>query len=344
MPTLALHPGSLIFATGVNGLVGSHVADQLLARGYHVRGAVRDVEKSAWLSVYFADKHKDAKFEMVSVPDMTVEGCYDEVVKGVDGFIHIASPLGGQDASEMIPTGVKGGLNAVKAAANEPKVKRFVFTSSSIASYMPTPGVEFEVDENSWNEEGIRKGWNHPEGEEEIYKGIYVYAATKTETEKAMWKWVGEEKPGFVFNSVLPSGNFGKVLVPENQGTPSSIQWVHWAFTGQNFDMLVKVVDSLWYIDNADDAVIHVAALIYDDVKNERIFAFAEPFDWNQILNIYRKLYPDRKFVDDVEGLKVDKCKVPNQRALELLKRVKGSGWTGLEESLKEMCEQFKFD
>lgn len=87
MPTLAIHPGSTIFVTGVNGLIGSHIADQLLARGYHVRGAVREVEKCAWLTEYFAGKHKDAKFELVSVPDMTVEGCYDEAVKGMSFFI-----------------------------------------------------------------------------------------------------------------------------------------------------------------------------------------------------------------------------------------------------------------
>ena len=68
--------------TGVNGLIGSHVVDQLLLRGYHVRGAVRDVEKAAWLKEYFATKQPKATFELVAVPDMTTDGCYDEVVKG----------------------------------------------------------------------------------------------------------------------------------------------------------------------------------------------------------------------------------------------------------------------
>jgi nucleoside-diphosphate-sugar epimerase len=89
MPTLALHPGATIFVTGVNGLIGSHIADQLLARGYHVRGAVRDVEKTKWLAEYFTGKHKAAKFELVSVPDMTTEGCYDEAVKGTSSLIHL---------------------------------------------------------------------------------------------------------------------------------------------------------------------------------------------------------------------------------------------------------------
>lgn len=93
MPTLVIKPGATIFVTGVNGLIGSHIADQLLARGYNVRGAVRDVEKTNWLSEFFANKHKGAKFDLVSVPDMTVEGCYDDAVKGMP-FSKLAKATG----------------------------------------------------------------------------------------------------------------------------------------------------------------------------------------------------------------------------------------------------------
>lgn len=86
MPTLAIHPGAVIFVTGVNGLIGSHIVDQLLKRGYNVRGAVRDVEKSKWLAKYFDAKYEGAKFEMVAVPDMTADGCYDEAVKGLTHY------------------------------------------------------------------------------------------------------------------------------------------------------------------------------------------------------------------------------------------------------------------
>lgn len=89
MPTLVLKPGAIIFVTGVNGLIGSYVADELLARGYKVRGAVRDVEKTKWLKKSFDDKYGDGKFEMVAVPDMTVEGCYDNLLEGELLFLDI---------------------------------------------------------------------------------------------------------------------------------------------------------------------------------------------------------------------------------------------------------------
>jgi nucleoside-diphosphate-sugar epimerase len=82
MPTLAIQPGATIFVTGANGLIGSHVIDQLLKMGYNVRGAVRSVEKCQWLADYFRGKSEGVELELVQVPDMTAEGCYDEAVIG----------------------------------------------------------------------------------------------------------------------------------------------------------------------------------------------------------------------------------------------------------------------
>lgn len=82
MPTVIIQPGATVFVTGINGLIGSHVVDQLLVQGYNVRGAVRDVEKTAWLKEYFDTKYTGAKFEMLAVPDMTSHGCYDGLLDG----------------------------------------------------------------------------------------------------------------------------------------------------------------------------------------------------------------------------------------------------------------------
>jgi nucleoside-diphosphate-sugar epimerase len=87
MPTVVLKPGTTIFVTGVNGLIGSHVADQLLTRGYNVRGAVRNVDKTKWLKEYFDEKFDAGQFNVVEVPDMTVEGCYDSLLEGTLPFL-----------------------------------------------------------------------------------------------------------------------------------------------------------------------------------------------------------------------------------------------------------------
>jgi hypothetical protein len=58
--------------------------------------------------------------------------------------------------------------------------------------------VEFSINENSYNDEAMQVLTKEPNK-----KGLYIYAAMKTETEKAIWKWMEENKPGFVFNAVV---------------------------------------------------------------------------------------------------------------------------------------------
>jgi len=67
-----------------------------------------------------------------------------------------------------------------------------------------------------WNEADIRAAWAPPP-----YDGRQwaVYGASKTEAEKAVWKFVKEQQPEFIANAVLPNANFGKILV---KGQPAS--------------------------------------------------------------------------------------------------------------------------
>lgn len=87
--------------------------------------------------------------------------------------------------------------------------------------------------------------------------------------------------------------------------------------------------------------MLHVAALTYEDVKSERLFGYAERFNFNDLLAIYRKTYPDKKFKDDIEGLGRDMVVAPTARAEEVLKWIKGSGWDGLEESVVAMSKDW---
>lgn len=80
-----LPKGSLILVTGVNGYVGSHVADQFLRFGYKVRGTVRDTEKSAWIDTYFDQKYGAGNFELVGVEDLSNPDALKEVLGGKHG-------------------------------------------------------------------------------------------------------------------------------------------------------------------------------------------------------------------------------------------------------------------
>ena len=78
----AIPKDSLVLVTGVNGYIGSHIADQLLEAGYRVRGTTRSVEKVKGLSALWEKNHGPGKFEVIVVPDMSTAGAFDEAVKG----------------------------------------------------------------------------------------------------------------------------------------------------------------------------------------------------------------------------------------------------------------------
>ena len=228
----AIPTGSLVVVSGANGFIASHVVDQLLQSGYRVRGTCRNIPRSEWTVRFFNGKYGDGKFELAEVPDMGAPGAFDKVVKGASGFIHVATPvMQSADPNKAVPTVVNGILNALNAAATEPQLKRVVMTSSSTAATGPKPNVEFSIDEKTWNHEDVEAAWKPPpyEGHDRV---LAVYAASKMQSEQAAWKWMKENQPSFVLNAILPNANMGKVLSPENQGTPSTVGWLKALWNG----------------------------------------------------------------------------------------------------------------
>ena len=97
-----------------------------------------------------------------------------------------------------------------------------------------------------------------------------------------------------------------------------------------------------YYVDVQDDARIHAAALLLPDVKDERLFAFAGTFDINSMLAAFRKAAPNRKFQEDVKDPPVHLAKVPNERALELLKQTGRVGWVTLDETVAALVPSYE--
>lgn len=80
---------------------------------------------------------------------------------------------------------------------------------------------------------------------------------------------------------------------------------------------------------------MHVVAVIHPEVKSERIFGTAEPYQFNDILAWLRKWYPERQFPDDFQkGRDLTEWK-PRARAEALLKEIGRPGFTTLEQSIK---------
>ncbi|KAI0169146.1 aldehyde reductase [Hypoxylon sp. FL1284] len=336
---LLVLPGSIVVVTGVNGFIASHIVDQLLQRGYRVRGTVRDVSRNQWVAEYFEKAYGADKFELVEVRDMSAVDVYDDIVRGASGFVHVASPLmDNPDPDSAIKFATDSALRCLEAAAKEPGMQRVVLTSSSGACVEAVPNKVFTVDANSWNEwavEAAYAGAGSAKAGELAHLGN-VYAASKTRSEQAAWRWMRERSPGFALNTVIPNANIGPPLDAAHQATRSTVNWIA---------ALLHMSERLHpdqlpgfrpqhYVDVRDDAAVHVAALVYADVAGERLFAFSAPFNWSDLLRIAKKNFPDRRFGDEIPGEGKDLSKVANERAEQLLERLTGHGWRSLEDAV----------
>jgi hypothetical protein len=85
--------GSTVLITGVNGLIGSHVTNQVLKAGYRVRGTVRDTQKANWAKVLFDKLYGEGMFELVEIKDLTAEGAFDKALEGTIYFNPLLLPF-----------------------------------------------------------------------------------------------------------------------------------------------------------------------------------------------------------------------------------------------------------
>ncbi|KAF2106401.1 hypothetical protein BDV96DRAFT_625910 [Lophiotrema nucula] len=341
-PQLAISKGSLVLVTGANGFIASHVVKQLLEHGYKARGTVRSIERASWLPDFFNSRYGENSLELVEVKDMAADGAFDVAVQGTAGIIHTATPVMAiQDPNVAIPMVIAGTTNALKAAAKA-GVKRFVLTSSSTAAASPQPNKVFPINPSVWNEDAVKAAWAPPPYEG-VQRKLDVYSASKTQGEQAAWEYIKTENPDIVLNCILPNMNIGEILSIEHQGYPSTMSWIKalWGGFSAEGEADLKNNPSQYYINVDDNALVHVAALIFSDVVHERLFTFAYPYSWNTLLGIFRKLYPRRKFIDDIPNIGEDNSIVANERAEGLLKRLKGGkGWESLEDSVRFLTDK----
>ncbi|WAO97170.1 Epimerase domain-containing protein [Fusarium falciforme] len=341
LPQLAVPKGSTVLVTGANGLLGSHIADQFLTYGYKVRGTVRDPEKSSWLADVFEKNYGKGSFELFKVPDMAAKSAFDEAVKGVSIVAHSASILSFDfNPHNVIPDVIAGAINALKAAHAESSVKRFVFTSSSAAAVSSTIGAPgIKVTEETWNEDAVKEAWAEPPYTPE--RAAPVYSASKTQAEQEVWKYHTEhqnERPDLVVNTVLPNVNFGKSVDPVHQGFASSARMPALLYNGQVVDFH-HMVPRQYFIDTQDTGRLHVAAGIFDHVQGQRIFGMAYPFSWDSILEILRKIEPEKTFPENFSGGEDPNEIEPRDKAEQLLRELGRPGWTTLEESIRGTLE-----
>jgi nucleoside-diphosphate-sugar epimerase len=238
------------------------------------------------------------------------------------------------DPNKVIPVVERGVLNTLKAAAKTPSIKRFILTSSSLSAMHPAPNVRFEVTEDSWNEIDVKLAWEPPPYD--FSRVGAVYSASKTRGEQVAWEFVKEKRPSFTFNAVLPSFNMGPILSDKQSGSSAGL--VNGLHAGDVMaTQLVRDVTPPTYMVNVEDSArLHVLALLEEDVRDERLFAFSEPINYSTIVQALKKVDPTKAdYPAPPENEGRDLSTIPTARAEELLRRSGRAGFVGLEESLK---------
>ncbi|KAM0339654.1 hypothetical protein ACHAPU_010836 [Fusarium lateritium] len=336
LPT-AIPRGSWILVTGANGYTGSHVVIELLKQGFNVRGTVRDLNYSAWLLKHpsvrpFVEQNRVELVVAVS----SKPGDFDEAVKGVSAVIHLANIAEmSPDPTVAFPSAVEVSLNVCRSAAKEPSVQRFVLASGLWTSVWPKPGDDSAITQDTWNEDIVKAAKAPPPYE--LSRMLAVYLAARVDAEKAVWKFVEDEKLPWVVNSLLPCWTLGDPLDARHYVT-MPLQLLQQLYLGKTEALLENT--TVYYAHVSDVAVVYTAAAVDPDVKGQRIPVLARSFNWNDALAILRDSFPDEDFEEDfLPGSPVLSYKIENDIALQLLQKWAGREWISLKDGITEVIE-----
>ncbi|KAI8628125.1 NAD(P)-binding protein [Xylariaceae sp. FL1651] len=330
---MAFPKGSLVLVTGVTGTIGAAVADRVLQAGYKIRAPIRNAEKGQLITELFHKRYGTEAFSTVMIPDMTTPGVFDEAMKDCAGVVHLASEMAfSPDPNKMIPPSLAMVNNVLTAASKTSSVKRVVYTSSQVTlPSISEPGV---INGSSWQpraDEVIAHAWAEPYTPD---KARSVYVAGKISAERACWDFVKREKPSFVLNTVVPGFVIGESIHPKLVSSSNSA--ILGMLDSDPFSVgFLRGISPASSVNLDDTAVLHLAALIREDVSNERLLALGETFDFNRLVDVLEQLAPGSNLPARLEDPGKQVAEIDTKREVELLKALGKGGFTGFEESVR---------
>ncbi len=124
-----------VLVTGASGFLGTYLIEELVSRGYVVRGMVRDLRKADYLRSLGVE---------VAYGDLIKHDTLPQAVKGVDAIIHLAAYYTFTGSKKMYWLVNVEGTRALAQAALKSGVRRFIYCSSTeaIGPVKDPPGDE----------------------------------------------------------------------------------------------------------------------------------------------------------------------------------------------------------
>ncbi len=244
-----------VLVTGGTGFIASWAIRQLLERGDQVRTTARTAAKADALRATHVGLE-------VAVADLSSDEGWPLALDGVQGVLHVASPIGqsaaGQSEDVMVATARDGALRVLRAAAGA-GVRRVVMTSAANTASPSSYAEESVSDETVWTDPADPT--------------LTPYRRSKTVAERSAWDWIAEHEGSPELATVLPGAVFGPVLSSDGIGSVSIVKQM---LTG---GMRGVPRIGLEAVDVRDLAAAHLLALDVPEAAGQRFLATGE-FIW----------------------------------------------------------------
>ncbi|KXS21933.1 NAD(P)-binding protein [Gonapodya prolifera JEL478] len=266
-----------VIVTGASGYIAAHVVDQFLKHGYRVVGTVRSASKGEYLKKLFA-AYGDA-FEYSIVPDMQVEGAFDEAAKGTQGFIHVASPFFTENVTDpnaqLVTPAVRGTLSALRAA-RAAGVRRVVVTSSFAAIVRASQTLPYTYTEADWNTDSLALE-------------VPTYQTSKTKAEKTAWEYLEKEGASFDLVTMNPPLVVGPTIhETSTTSLNTSMKYILRYITGYFKE---PPAGGIGWVHVRDLALAHVRAFERPVASNQRYLVGEGFYSWQDLCNVIRANY-----------------------------------------------------
>ena len=272
--------GKKVLLTGITGFLGSHTAIQLLQKGYHVVGTLRDNKRADSIRKVI-ERHTSAVANLsLAQADIADQDAWQPLMVGIDYVQHIASPFPKvmpRDEAELIVPARQGNLN-ILSAASAAGVKRVVITSSSAAiSYgQPPAGRSKTFDESDWS---------NPD----LGTDITPYFKSKTISEKAAWEFMKDDKSGMEMSVVCPGLILGPLLEQDFNASSNVVI--------KMLDGSMPAIPQIGFdmVDVRSVASLLILAMEHPAAANQRYIGSAGYLTFSRVAAILKQTYPKMK-------------------------------------------------
>ena len=269
-----------ILVTGGAGYIGSWIVKDLVEKGHTVRVSVRNKSKTEkYQHLIELEKEYTGTVEFWEA-DLTILNSFDNVTKGCDSIIHVASPFTlslKNPQQNLINPALKGTKNVLQSATNSGSVKKIVLTSSIASIY---------GDNCEWDATQFPNGFNETQFNETSSLKHQPYSFAKVLAEKEAWK-IHESQNSWDLVVINPGFVMGPALTKTSNS--GSIDFMTDILKGKFKMGAPKLIFS--FVDVRDVAKAHVLALENQKTKGRYIVTNSE-MNVMAITKIIGKAFP----------------------------------------------------